>query len=190
MQRPLIVLFVGVPGSGKTTFAKKLAAELHAVTLASDSIRLAMWGSLEAIAASHTTEEERKQTNLLTFGAMNYAAEQIVAAGHSVVFDCIASRYAERAEKHEIAEKHGTLSIVVRMRVPRELSIKRIQERPASHDARRFDNSEKATEVVDKFQQELEEPEAPERYVEISGEAAFDEQFQVFMAGVDAYLKG
>lgn len=37
-------LMVGLPGSGKTTRARRLAAELPAVHLATDRWHLALWG--------------------------------------------------------------------------------------------------------------------------------------------------
>lgn len=179
MTRPLIVVFVGVPGSGKTTFARQLAAKLSAVILSSDSMRLSMWQSLEAIQASHVDQQERKAANLLTFGAMNYAARQVVASGNSVVYDANANSVAERNEKHDIARDYNALSVVVRIQVPRELSIQRLQERTPTHDSRQF-SAEKATGVVDKFQSEIEEPHEDEHVIAIDGTMPFHEQYAFF----------
>lgn len=63
-------MFVGVPGSGKTTFAKELAVQLGAVTFNSDAIRLSMWGSRDEIWKTHTDSKKRDYGNRLTFGAM------------------------------------------------------------------------------------------------------------------------
>lgn len=177
---PIIVLFVGVPGSGKTTFARQLADKLQAIILNSDAVRMAMWGSLEAIQATHQNPEERKAANGLTFGAMNYAAQQALAAGVSVIYDCNANHIWERQEKHDIAKEQGAVSVVVRIRVPYDTSLIRVQQREESHDQRRI-SPEKARKVLDRFVAEIEEPTAREKVIEIDGGAPFDEQYQAFI---------
>lgn len=187
MTKPLLIMFVGIPGSGKTTFAKNIAATLHAVTLNSDSIRIDMWGSLEAIRETHATPEERKKTNKLTFGAMNYAARQILHTGTSVVYDCNANHRWERDEKHEIARQQDAISVIVRIQVPYEVSFHRIQHRDESHDQRKFVSVEKAKGVLDRFMHEIEEPHADELTVHINGEDPFEQQFVEFQRQLESH---
>lgn len=178
-KQPIIVLFVGIPGSGKTTFSRALAEKLRAVLLNSDSIRIWMWGSLEEIHKNHETVEGRADANKLTFGALNYAANQVLASGQNVVYDCNANHVSERQEKHNIADKNGALSVVVRMRVPYEVSLERVQYRDEAHDQRRF-SLEKAETILQRFSKEIEEPDENERVIFIDGQATFDEQYAVF----------
>lgn len=173
-------MFVGIPGSGKTTFAKKLAEKTNAVVLSSDSIRIWMWQSLDAIQATHITPEARTAANKLTFGALNYAANQVLAAGQSSVYDCNANHLSEREEKYAIARKNNALAVAVRLRVPYEVSLERVQSREATHDSRQFASIDKAREVLDRFMAEIEEPGNDEFVVELDGEAPFEEQFAVF----------
>lgn len=179
MSMPIIVLFVGVPGSGKTALSRALAHELHGVLLASDSMRIGMWGSREAIEYAHNVRDNRTYNNKLTFGALNYATEQIVAAGYSVVYDCNANSLAERAEKHDIAKNHDALSVVVRIKVPHNVSLDRIQTREDTHDQRQF-SADKAEGVLAKFAAEIEEPDASEHVIEIPGDIAQEDQLQIF----------
>jgi len=183
MTKPLLVTFVGIPGSGKTTFARHLGAHLGAVILNSDSIRIAMWRTREAIEATHTDTAERKFGNQLTFGAMNYAAEQIIAAGTSVIYDCNANKLSERQEKHDIADAHGALSVVVRIRVPYEVSLERITGRDEAHDSRRI-STDRASGVLDRFISEIEEPTSPELVIDIDGTASSDAQLLAFDAAI------
>lgn len=185
MTKPLLVMFVGVPGSGKTTFARQLAARLNAVILNSDALRMGMWQTLEMIQSTHSSLEERKAANKLTFGAMNYAADRILAAGYSVVYDCNANHEWERQEKHDIARNNGALSIVIRIRVPYELSLDRIQNREVAHDQRRI-SADRAVEVLDRFVNEIDEPTENEATIEISGEIPFEEQYQSFTMQLEA----
>lgn len=142
-------------------------------------MRLGMWGTLEAIQATHKTVEERKHANSLTFGGMNYAAKQVLAAGHSVIYDCNANSRAERQEKYDIAEETDALAVVVRITVPYELSLQRVQERAATHDQRQF-TAEKAVEVLERFTNEIEEPTLDELVVLIDGNQPFEDQYKSF----------
>lgn len=179
-DRPIIVMFVGIPGSGKTTFAKQFAERINAVVLNSDAERLDMWKSLENIQATHASPEERKRANELTFGAMNYAAKQILRAGYHVIYDCNANQRWERDERHVYAKEIGALSVVVRISVPYEVSFERVQSREDSHDQRQF-TPEKAKTVLERFIGEIEEPGEGELVVQIDGAAPFEEQYQSFI---------
>lgn len=172
-------MFVGTPGSGKTTFARQLRDQMGGVILNSDSIRLSMWGSRDAIKETHTTPEQRVYANQLTFGAMDYAAGQIIASGYNVVYDCNANKHEERQKMQDIALTNGGSSVVVRINTPRDVAIQRGIDRVETHDQPKF-LVEKAEEVVDRFAREIEEPTGDERVIEISGEIPFAEQYQLF----------
>jgi predicted kinase len=178
-NKPLLVMFVGIPGSGKTTFARQLAKELPAVILNSDSMRLGMWKTLDDIQRTHKNTEERRHANQLTFGAMNYATKQILAAGDNVLYDCNANHKWERQEKHDIASEIGAMSVVIRISVPSELSLRRVQEREVTHDQRRM-SLERAVEVLERFTNEIEEPTPHERVITIDGAMPFKEQLRLF----------
>lgn len=179
MSKPLLIMFVGTPGSGKTTFARQLREQIGGVILNSDSIRLSMWGSRDAIKETHSTPEQRVYTNKLTFGAMDYAAGQIIAAGHAVVYDCNANKREERQKMHDIAVANGGESVVVRINTPRDVAIQRGLDREETHDQPKF-LVEKAEEVVDRFAREIEEPSDAENTITISGEVSFEEQYRSF----------
>ena len=184
MKKPLLIMFVGVPGSGKTTFAKQLAEKLNAAVLNSDAIRLSMWGSLEAIWKTHENKEARALNNQLTFGAMDYAAGQILASGTSVVYDCNANGRQERQKMANIAINNAATAIVVRIQTPKELAVERINTRRAADDSHQK-NPEKAREIVERFAAEIEEPLPDENVVKISGELSFEEQFAIFQNFVE-----
>lgn len=185
MAAPLIVGFLGLPGSGKTTFARQLARKLDGVVLTADAARMSMWGSREAIDATRTTPEARKYSNQLVFGALNYAAKQIAGAGHSVIFDAIMSYRHERQAKYDLGEELGITVVLVRIKVPYEVSLRRMQEREAADDQRQF-TEEKAIGVLEHFSSELQEPTDDEPVIYIDGEMPFEEQYEVFLEGLAA----
>jgi predicted kinase len=188
MNKPLLIMFVGVPGSGKTTFARQLRDKIGGVTINSDSIRLSMWGSREAITETHATQEQRKYANQLTFGAMDYAAGQIIGSGYNVIYDCNANKREEREKIQGIAMANGGVSVVIRVNTPHDVAIQRGVNRTETHDQPKF-LVEKAEEVVDRFAREIEEPTMDESTIEISGELSFEEQFQIFQSQLAAMMK-
>jgi predicted kinase len=74
---PVLIVFSGLPGVGKTTVSKALATRSGAVYLRIDAIEQAM-----------------KAAGAMTIGAAGYAAAQAIALanlrlGHGVVADCV-----------------------------------------------------------------------------------------------------
>lgn len=185
-RKPLVVLFVGVPGSGKTTFARQLAEQLDAVTINSDAMRLAIWGSREAVRASRSTIESRNQNNKMTFGAMDYVARQVLSSGHSVIYDANNNKRHDRLVYTRLAAAHGALAVVVRLRTPHDVALRRMQDRDETDDQLKFD-MHRAAGTLNRFVRAIEEPGSDEFVIEISGEVPFEQQYQTFIQAVGEY---
>jgi predicted kinase len=171
-------MLLGVPGSGKTYFSQQLAERLRGVRLNSDAMRLSIFGSLEAMDKLYNSAD-RWQLNAYTFGAMDYTTERLLAAGTSVIYDTIHAKRADRQKQEAAAKKHGALPILLRITAPRDITVRRIVERPAAGDSRRF-TPQKAEEVIRHFENTTEPPGVDEMVIDINGEQPFDEQFQSF----------
>lgn len=77
MNRPSLILLVGIPGSGKTTYAEKYIKEHHnTIHLSSDKIREELWGN-----------EATQGDNNKVFSLMQYRAIEALNNGQSVVYD-------------------------------------------------------------------------------------------------------
>ncbi len=76
-QPPLLIVFSGLPGTGKTTVSKLLAARLRAVYLRIDTIEQAM----KAAGAEHIGPAGYTVANAL--------ATANLLLGHSIVADCV-----------------------------------------------------------------------------------------------------
>ena len=185
LEKPFLVMFVGGPGSGKTTFARLLAKELKAVVLNSDAARMSMWGSKHEIKAAHANPTERTYGNQLTFGALDYTASQILEASYNVVYDANANKLGEREKLAAIATSHEATPIVVWLKTPTDVALSRITERQDTHDQMRHDE-DKAREIVETFRLSIEEPGDNENVVEISGERPFEEQYHTFAVYLDS----
>lgn len=171
---PLLVIFLGFPGSGKTYFATRLAEKLQAVTFNSDALRLSMFGSLENI--EHIRRTARARLYADVFGAMDYAATQVLRAGHSVIFDAQQTKRRDRKHIGEIAASVGAIPVLVWIKTSPETALRRGQEREARADSHQY-SEEKMKMLINRFDKVTELPEANENVIEISGELPFEDQF-------------
>ena len=187
-RRPILVMFVGVPGSGKTTFASQIAEALHAVLLNSDSLRFSMWGNLAAIREHHADTIERSYNNQLTFGALDYAAGQIIRSGNDVVYDCNANTREERRRMADVALRFDGVGIVVCIQTPLDVSARRLAGRRAA-DGQTNHSFESATAAVGHYSKQIEEPTTPEFTIEIDGRQDFQLQRQSFTTQLDVIVK-
>lgn len=183
MNQPLLVIFIGVPGSGKTYFATRLAEKLRAVRINSDAMRLAIFGSLQKLEEVYHSPQ-RKMLNTHTFGAMDYATGAILGAEISVVYEAIQRTRRDRRGMEVLAEQHGARLVLVSMEIDEEVAVSRVQSRQDQADSRKFDAA-KAREVVEHFRKNLEPLERTDYLVRISGEEPFDRQFKSFMQQLD-----
>ncbi|MBH2007938.1 ATP-binding protein [Candidatus Saccharibacteria bacterium] len=177
MNKPLLIVFLGFPGSGKTYFATKLARELSAVTLNSDALRLSMFKSLDAIENIRQLDNQRLYVDV--FGAMDYASKQTLLTGHSVIYDAQQTKRENRINVERIAREVGAVSILVWIKTDKAVALKRGQEREERSDSLQY-SEEKMRMLIDRFDAVTDLPEQGENVIEINGEVSFDEQYKSF----------
>lgn len=178
VQKPLLVIFIGVPGSGKTYFGSRLADKIDAMRLNSDAMRMAIFGSVDALTKVYHSKQ-RPTVNTYTFGAMDYAAKQILATGRSVIYEAIQQKKADRRHMEALADECHAKLVLVSMKVDEELAIQRTTQREAKDDSRKFDEK-KAREVVTHFRDTFQPLERTDYVVEISGVVPFEDQYKSF----------
>ena len=178
LNKPLLIVFIGMPGSGKTYFASRLAEKIEAVRINSDAMRLAIFGShdrVEEIRAS-------KQSYLLNsqvFGAMHYSAKQILERGHSVIYEAQQTKRRNRREIERIADECGAIPVLIWVQTNVEVAKSRGVSRDATDDTHRY-TEEKMEFLADHFTKSLERPQDDENVIVISGEVPFKEQYREF----------
>lgn len=177
-KQQILVIFTSSPGSGKTYFSRQATERLGAVRLTSDSMRRAIFGS--------TNEHERIKEVLgrptvlsYVFNAMDYSAEQVVSAGHDLIYESNNNKRDQRRHAQELANKCGAAVIVVHLEVPYDVAMKRIQEREDASDSRPFDE-QGARELLDRIQSNTDPFDNDELVVNLDGQLPFDEQFAEF----------
>jgi predicted kinase len=185
--KPLLIVFVGIPGSGKTTFSRQLAKEIHAVTINSDALRLAMWGSHDVVEAARATPEKRTELHAMTLGVMNYFVQQVLRAGVTCIFDANGNRKEDRARTVAFAHENDAIPIVIRLRTPEAVTIERMVHRNNAEDQLTFDQ-EKAYYIARQASDEIEEPDVSEFVIEIKGDTPFSEQLEAFTEQINMIL--
>ncbi|MBI1885206.1 MAG: DegV family EDD domain-containing protein [Chloroflexi bacterium] len=163
-QGPSLVVLSGLPGSGKSHFARRLKQRSPLVVLESDALRKALFGR-----PKYTPEENRR-----LFDACHAMLDRLLARGMEAVLDATNLREIHRRPLYRIAGKNGARLVLVRLEAPPSLVRRRLEER-----AQRFnpwDHSDAGVEVYERMRYEAEPITAPHIVVDSSRdiEAALD----------------
>lgn len=178
MNKPIIFTFLGVPGSSKTYFAKNLSDQTGILRFGSDAMRLAIFGSREAITAAYQSEN-REIVNTYVHGALDYVFGELLKNGNSIICDSHFNKRPDRDRLARIADSHGAHVILIHVKTPHDLALKRGQEREESDDSRRL-SEELMREAIEKHHITTDEPGDDERVIEIDGMIPFEDQYESF----------
>ena len=99
----MFIMMVGLPGSGKSTYAKELAREYNAIICSSDSIREELYG-----------DENFQNQNEKVFQILHKRIKQYLKDGVSVIYDATnINSKRRRAFLNEIKKFHSTKMCVI-----------------------------------------------------------------------------
>lgn len=183
---PLIHLFLGVPGSGKSYFARNLAEKQGYVRLNNDAMRLGIFGSLENISAVYHSPN-RQNVNTYVDGAVEYAASQLLERGQSVICDAHHNKRTDRERFEKLAQKYDAKVLLVWVKTPFETALSRGQQREASNDQRQLSEAD-MREVMERHEATMDLPVSGENVITIDGTEPFEVQHESYMAQLNALL--
>jgi predicted kinase len=81
-KQPNLILVLGMPGSGKTTLAKKLAEELRLPLISKDDIKVMLFDVY-----GWKDREWSKLAGQASYSTMDYVIEEQLRAGHSLIVE-------------------------------------------------------------------------------------------------------
>ena len=116
---PALVVLSGLPGSGKTTFARRLREAVSIGVIESDAVRAALFAS----------PRYTKAESGAVFEAIHGAAAELLRRGFSTLIDATNLIEAERAIMYRVAADAGGRLVVVRVTAPVELIRARLAAR-------------------------------------------------------------
>jgi len=121
-QRPLLVIVCGVPGSGKTTLARRLAAELRLPLLAKDTLKESMAGAL-----AMADIEASRSLSLAAVKLLYALAGESVGAGANVILECNFCRGLAEPELLPLVQRARVA--VVHCQAPLAVCLRRYRQR-------------------------------------------------------------
>ena len=119
VANPYLVLMCGLPGAGKTHFARRLAAEARLQMIESDAARKALM-----VVPAYNAEE-----NLRVFAACRRLMDELLDNGVPVLLDATNVTERDRAYSYTAAEGRGAEVVVVRVKAPESEVRRRLRRR-------------------------------------------------------------
>lgn len=163
--KPLLILLYGMPGSGKTSFARQLCEHMQAAHVHGDRIRTELFQN----------PTYSKDENHLISSLMTYMAGEFLSTGVSVIYDTNAMRVAQRRALRNMAKKADAEAILIWFQIDADSAFARASKR----NKRRLDDMYSAPIHIDMFRQQLagmQNPDANEPYIVLSGKHLFSTQ--------------
>ncbi|MGB3945536.1 MAG: ATP-binding protein [Candidatus Saccharimonadales bacterium] len=167
MQQTLILL-LGVPGAGKSTFARQLAAQINVPRISADTIRKNMFNNPREHINS---ADDQKVSNV-----MSYVVHELLAAGQSVIYDGLVEGYDKRQELYALARDRGAQCVLIEVSVAEEVAMKRLAPPEITQE---YIDSYK--QMIAEFMVSYEPPKNTETTVVINGDDSFEKQLEKFI---------
>lgn len=156
VAHPYLIVVSGLPGSGKTTFSRRLAQRLPVLLLESDALRKALF----------TTPTHSLQESARLFRAIHRLIEEFLQKGIPVLLDATNLQEVHREPLYAIAERNRAHLILVWVEAPEEVVRQRLERRSRKEEASDF--SDATWEVYLRMRTTAERPRRPYFVVDTS----------------------
>lgn len=119
MVRPALVVMSGLPGTGKSSFARRLAQRSPFLILESDVLRRQLFPT-----PTHSAQESAR-----LFRACHALIDELLGRGIPIIFDATNLTEHHREYLYHIAEKRGARLILARVEAPAAVVQQRLEAR-------------------------------------------------------------
>lgn len=174
-SRPLVLLIVGVPGAGKSHFARQFASIFHTPRVSYDKIQ-----SILFTEPSFSKEEE-----LLIANIMNSQIQELYKTQKTFLVDGAVNSRAARMEIERTARKHDYGTLTIWIQTDHESSQYRVTSRNKRRDGDKY-NVRMTEEQFKKHAQRINPPALREQFAVISGKHTFATQAKVVLKKIVA----
>ena len=152
-----VYMFIGIPGAGKTTVAHMIHEMTNATHLWADRERQSMFAQV-----SHSKLESDT-----LYAHLNHKTAELLASGHSVIFDTNFNYKKDRDYVAAIARNYGAQPIIIWLQTPVEVARER-----ALHHTHRDRNGYEQTMTIEEFDRlrdHIEPPDDNEHFITLNG---------------------
>jgi predicted kinase len=126
VAHPALIILSGLPGTGKTYFAKRLAEKIPAIILESDALRKTLF--------THPDYSHRESGRL--FETIHALVGRFLNRGFTVILDATNLSERHREMLYHIAEKEGARLIIAYLEAPPEVISQRLNQRRGQENSK------------------------------------------------------
>lgn len=129
LKKPTVIIVSGLSGTGKTSVARAVAAELGLRVVSSDTVRKSLFSDTQNAAygeGAYSAESSRQ-----TYQKMIERGREILREDGSVILDATFRRDADREQARLLAEFFGASYRIIECRLAPELTRRRLEQRVA-----------------------------------------------------------
>ncbi len=170
LSKPLIIIMVGLPGAGKSFFARQFSQTFGAPVVSYDRIRFELFNDITF----------SKEEQVIVGRIADYQTEELLKTRRTFLVDGGDNTYSERSKLEKIAKKSGYEVLVVWVQVDNASAKRRSMKRSKNKLDDKYNRSLTADEYTSQAKR-LTPPKKNEQCTVISGKHTYHTQAKVVL---------